>query len=149
MNHQRIVEHFRDKILSLDINGITADDIQIPNVPFLRSDRTLWFEITLGEGEPLPSPESTDRRTITVDLVCVAQAGSSMQRLNAVADRVSRLYSPVSSSRGGFRLLNDVFVCRKVQKLPVLRVSRYQQDHTTEGVKLNVQFVFDKYSKEI
>ena len=148
MNHQRVFEHFKKKILDLGIKGISAADIQIPNEYFPRKDRNLFFEITLGEGEPENYTEEADLRNITVDIDVVAPAGATTQRLNAIVEKVRRFYSPKSSKKSGFRIDRDLFLCRKVVITPVMRQSRFQMDHTTEGVKVCVKFVFDLYSME-
>lgn len=148
MNRQRILEHFRDKILSLDIKGISAEDIQIPNVFFKRKDRPLFFEIVLGESTPQDYVENGDCRLMTIDVDIVVPSGSSTARLYNIADRVRRLYSPKIPDKCGFLLSGAKFVCRSVQIIPVTRFTRFQMDYTIEGVKLSVQFKFDVYTTE-
>lgn len=149
MNHQRIIEHFRDKILSLQFTDVTADDIQIPNVYFERKDRKLFFEITLGESAPQDYVETADLRRFTVDIDVIVPTGASTARLNNIAERLRRIYSPVLPEKSSFRLSGNIFVCRAVQVTPVTRISRFQIDYTTEGVKICVKFTFDVYSKEL
>ena len=140
MNHQRLLEHFTERILSLGFDGITADDIHLPNVAWTPDDRNLWFEITVAEGEPVNHAEMVDRRLVTVNVICAAPVGAGTQRLNSVAERVSKLYSPLVPERAGFAVGKNVLVLRRVTKHPA--------ESFSDGLKLNVRFVMEKYVKE-
>lgn len=140
MNHQRILEHFQKKILSLGINGFTEHDINLPNEKWERKNRKFWCELSVGESEPLNYAEEVDRRLITVNVVCAVPVGGGTQRLNNIAERVSRIYTPLYGDRAGFRIGNNVFVIR--------RVSKYPAEQMTDGLKLNVRFVMELYTKE-
>lgn len=140
MNHQRILEHFADKVLALGLTGITRGDVNLPNTEFERKDRGLWFEISVGEGEPLNYAECTDRRFITVNVILGVPLGSGTARLNNCAEKVSRIYTPNVSRRAGFIIGDNIFVVRGVTKYPAETLS--------DGVKLNVRFTLEKYTKE-
>ena len=140
MNHQRLLEHFSERILSLGFDGITADDIHWPNVEWTRNDRNLWFEITIAEGEPVNHAEGVDRRLVTVNVICAVPLGAGTQRLNNVAEKVSKLYTPLDSKRAGFTVGENILVLR--------RVTKYPAEAFSDGLKLNVRFVMEKYAKE-
>ena len=140
MNHQRLLEHFSERILSLGFDGITSGDIHLPNVEWTRNDRNLWFEITAAEGEPINHAEGVDRRLVTVNVICAVPAGAGTQRLNNVAERVWKLYTPLDSKRAGFTVGENVLVLR--------RVTKYPAESFSDGLKLNVRFVMEKYAKE-
>ena len=140
MNHQRLLEHFSERILSLGFDGITADDIHWPNAEWTRNDRTLWFEITAAEGEPINHAEGVDRRLVTVNVICAVPLGAGTQRLNNVAEKVSKLYTPLDAKRAGFTVGENVLVLR--------RVTKYPAESFSDGLKLNVRFVMEKYAKE-
>lgn len=140
MNHQRILEHFQTKVIGLGVNGITKDDVNLPNEKWERRDRKLWFEISVGESDPINYADEVDRRLISVNVVCAVPIGSGTQRLHNIAERVSRIYTPLYGERAGFRIGNNVFVVR--------RVSKYPAEQMTDGLKLNVRFVMELYTKE-
>ena len=141
MNHERILEHFASRVLALGVTGVTKSDIHLPNRKFERNDRDLWFEISVGEGEPLNWTEESDRRLITVNVITAVPTGSGTSRLNNIAEKVSRLYSPAVSGRAGFVIEDSRFDVRSVSKYPA--------DNSTEGTKINVRFVLDKITKEL
>ena len=140
MNHQRLLEHFSERILSLGFDGITSGDIHLPNVEWTRNDRNLWFEITVAEGEPVNHAEGVDRRLVTVNVICAVPLGAGTQRLNNIAEKVSKLYTPLDSKRAGFTVGENILVLR--------RVTKYSAEAFSDGLKLNVRFVMEKYAKE-
>lgn len=140
MNHQRILEHFKEKVLALGTNGVTGNDINLPNEKWEKKDREIWFELSIGESEPLNFAEGVDRRLVTVNVIVAVPIGSGTQRLNNIAERVSHIYTPLDSARGGFKIGNNVFVIRRVSKYPAEQVS--------DVLKLNVRFVMELYTKE-
>ena len=140
MNHQRLLEHFSERVLSLGFDGITADDIHLPNTEWTRNDRNLWFEITAAEGEPVNHAEGADRRLVTVNVICAVPLGAGTQRLNNVAEKVSKLYTPLDPKRAGFTVGENILVLR--------RVTKYPAEAFSDGLKLNVRFVMEKYAKE-
>lgn len=140
MNHQRLLEHFTEKVLALGASGVTRSDVKLPNEIWEQNDRELWFEISAGEGDPVNHAEGVERRLVTVNVVCAVPIGSGTQRLNNIADRVSKMYTPLESARAGFTIGLHVFVVR--------RVTKYPAEQMTDGLKLNVRFVLELYTKE-
>lgn len=140
MNHERILEYFASRVLALGVTGVTKEDIHLPNHKFERNDRDLWFEISVGEGEPLNWTEESDRRLITVNVITAVPTGSGTARLNAIAEKVSRIYLPAVPARAGFVIGENRFDVR--------RVTKYPADNSPEGTKINVRFVLDKITKE-
>lgn len=140
MNHQRILEHFADKVLSLGLTGITRQDVNLPGADFERKDRALWIEISAGEGEPLNYAEGVDRRILTVNVILCVPAGGGTQRLNNCAERVSQIYSPLVSARAGFNIGDNVFVVRGV--------TQYPPETLSDGLKKNVRFTLEKLTQE-
>jgi hypothetical protein len=140
MNHERILEYFAARVLGLGFSGVGKNDLLLPNVRWERNDRDLWFELTIGEGEPLNHADEADRRLVTVNVICAVTPGSGTQRLHNVAETVSRMFSPLDARRAGFTLHGNVFTVRGVTKHPVFAAN--------DGVKINVRFILDKYTKE-
>ena len=56
------------------------------------------------------------------------------------AEKVSKLYTPLDSKRAGFTVGENVLVLR--------RVTKYPAEAFSDGLKLNVRFVMEKYAKE-
>lgn len=140
MNHQRIIEHFVQKVLALGLTGVTRQDINLPNEEFARKGRDLWIEISVGEGEPLNYTEGVDRRFITVNVILGVPIGSGTQRLNNCAEIVSRIYSPLVPTHASIRIGDNFFAVRRVTKYPAETLS--------DGLKLNVRFSLEKYTQE-
>ena len=140
MNHQRLLEHFTEKVLELGASGVTRDDVNLPNEIWEQNDRELWFELSVGEGEPVNHAEGVERRLVTVNVVVAVPIGSGTQRLNNIASRVSAMYSQLESKRAGFTIGPCLFVVR--------RVTKYPAEQMPDGLKLNVRFVLELYTKE-
>lgn len=140
MNHQRLLEHFSEKVLALGVTGVTSADINLPNEKWEQNDREIWFEISVGEGEPLNHAEGVEKRLITVNVIVAVPVGSGTQRLYNIANRVSAMYTNLRSEDAGFQIGKCLFVVR--------RVTKYPPEQMTEGLKLNVRFVLELYTQE-
>ena len=140
MNFERLTEYIASKLLTLNINGLTKEDIHLPNSEFQASRRGLWLEITIGKGEQENWSERTERRMITINQIVCVPAGSGTDRVNYIAHRIQSLYAPYIPEKSGFTVGGARF--------RVLSCNQMTPDYQDGTFKVNVRLVVEKYEEE-
>ncbi|MDO4587883.1 MAG: hypothetical protein Q4C95_11400 [Planctomycetia bacterium] len=96
MNWEPVENYFRDFLLSLDIHGVTKDDISMPNKVFQPAGKRLWFEISTGCLDSVIVTERTVIYPAEVNLIVCVPINTGTQKANDIASLMQRQFSQSS-----------------------------------------------------
>lgn len=110
MQTLKILDLLETAVLSLRLDGVGKESISRPNVDFEIGDKSLVFEISVGESEAFPETETSVRSRRVAAIVVSGRLGEGTTRIDRVAQGLVDLFALYNPKRWkGFASTERVF----------------------------------------
>ncbi len=146
MNWERVTDYFVNFILSLNIDGITQNNIVTPNRLISSTGQRLWFEISVGYIDSVIVTEDTVLYPAEVNLIVCVPANTGTKRANDIASLIQSRFSGSDTEKiTGFTVTGrnqetiKIYVDKAVQK-PGITMN--------EWYKVNTRISIDVYKEK-